>query len=42
VLGERLGRTGADVIRWLVTGSLLVAIGISTFAIVGRAQRRTT
>jgi len=42
VLGSHLGRTGADVLRLMLIGVMLVALGILTFVFVARTERRTS
>jgi len=41
VKGSQLGRTGSDVMRWLLIGAMLVAFGLVSFAVVRRTERRT-
>jgi hypothetical protein len=41
VEGRKLGRTGADVMRWMLVGAMLLAIGILTVVVIGRTERRT-
>ena len=42
VLGSHLGRTGADVLRLMLIGLILVTFGIATFVFVARTERRAT
>jgi hypothetical protein len=39
VLGEKIGRTGADVRTWMLAGSILLGLGIASFVIVERTRR---
>lgn len=36
VLGRKLGRTGADLLRWMLIGALLVAFGVLTYVVASR------